>query len=197
MLMLASQRSVIGGSRITTVVAGHGGSSSSGNGSQGPSGAVGANSDAGTPRLAAYALTILPPLACAAAVPDIFFSALDIAGTYGVMTLFGVLPAVLAWRQRAQLRNLATNISTNSAASDGALSRDWTQPSEDACARHRTASSCVVQMVGHGSSAVSRSNSAVVLVPGGNAVLLGIGLAAISVIGYELVGKALLLGAAL
>ncbi len=51
-------------------------------------------------RPARYLAVLLPPLAFALLKPDIFLSALDYAGTYGVMSLFGVLPAVLAWRQR-------------------------------------------------------------------------------------------------
>ena len=31
---------------------------------------------------------------------DIFFRALDIAGTYGVLVLFGLIPAAMAWRER-------------------------------------------------------------------------------------------------
>lgn len=43
-----------------------------------------------------YALTLLPPLAGAVAVPGAFLSALSAAGTYGVMALFGLLPAAVA-----------------------------------------------------------------------------------------------------
>jgi hypothetical protein len=46
------------------------------------------------------ALTLLPPLGFAVGDPSIFFSALDNGGTYGVMTLFGILPAAMAWAQR-------------------------------------------------------------------------------------------------
>lgn len=51
-------------------------------------------------RVVPYALTILPPLALSLTSPDIFYAALDIAGTYGVMTLFGLIPAAMAWQQR-------------------------------------------------------------------------------------------------
>ena len=51
-------------------------------------------------RLPAYALTLVPPYALALAYPDIFFQALDKAGTYGVMVLFGVLPAAMVWSER-------------------------------------------------------------------------------------------------
>lgn len=47
-----------------------------------------------------YALTLLPPLAGAIAVPGAFVSALSVAGTYGVMFLFGLLPPALASEAR-------------------------------------------------------------------------------------------------
>lgn len=47
-----------------------------------------------------YALTVLPPLLMACTSPSLFYAALDVAGTYGVMTLFGLLPAAMAWSQR-------------------------------------------------------------------------------------------------
>lgn len=47
-----------------------------------------------------YLLSIFPPLVLALSNPDIFFKALDFAGTYGVLTLFGILPAAMAWTER-------------------------------------------------------------------------------------------------
>ena len=47
-----------------------------------------------------YLLTVLPPTAVALTFPDMFLTALDAAGTYGVMTLFGVLPPAMAWSER-------------------------------------------------------------------------------------------------
>eukprot|EP00850_Spirogloea_muscicola_P019928 SM000202S05899 [mRNA] locus=s202:101147:103919:- [translate_table: standard] len=47
-----------------------------------------------------YLLTLLPPLVLALASPDIFYKALDFAGTYGVLVLFGILPAAMAWSER-------------------------------------------------------------------------------------------------
>ena len=32
--------------------------------------------------------------------PDVFFGALDSAGTFGISTLFGLVPAIMAWKQR-------------------------------------------------------------------------------------------------
>jgi tyrosine-specific transport protein len=47
-----------------------------------------------------YILTLFPPLVLALLSPDIFYKALDFAGTYGVLVLFGVLPAAMAWSER-------------------------------------------------------------------------------------------------
>ena len=45
---------------------------------------------------APYAATLLPPLAGALAAPGIFLGALNAAGTYGVLVLFGLLPPAMA-----------------------------------------------------------------------------------------------------
>ncbi|KAJ7294947.1 hypothetical protein O6H91_Y222500 [Diphasiastrum complanatum] len=47
-----------------------------------------------------FLLTLLPPLGLALISPGIFFQALDFAGTYGVLVLFGILPAAMAWAER-------------------------------------------------------------------------------------------------
>ncbi|KAL8055654.1 hypothetical protein ABFS82_04G068900 [Erythranthe guttata] len=47
-----------------------------------------------------YVLTLLPPLVLSLLDPEIFFKALDFAGTYGVLVLFGVLPAAMSWSDR-------------------------------------------------------------------------------------------------
>ncbi|XP_078445213.1 tryptophan/tyrosine permease isoform X2 [Wolffia australiana] len=47
-----------------------------------------------------YALTLIPPLILSLLDPEIFFKALDFAGTYGVLVLFGVLPAAMSWSER-------------------------------------------------------------------------------------------------
>lgn len=47
-----------------------------------------------------YTLTLAPPLAFALVKPDAFFGALDLAGTFGVLTLFGVMPAAMAYSER-------------------------------------------------------------------------------------------------
>ncbi|KAK9868721.1 hypothetical protein WJX84_001096 [Apatococcus fuscideae] len=51
-------------------------------------------------RLLSYLAALLPPAFFGVAFPDAFFSALDVAGTYGVLLLFGVIPAAMAWRER-------------------------------------------------------------------------------------------------
>ncbi|KAI0498112.1 hypothetical protein KFK09_021353 [Dendrobium nobile] len=47
-----------------------------------------------------YLLTLLPPLILSLLNPEIFFKALDFAGTYGVLVLFGVLPGAMSWSER-------------------------------------------------------------------------------------------------
>ena len=47
-----------------------------------------------------YLLTLVPPLVLALSFPDLFFSALDFAGTYGVLVLFGLIPVAMVWSER-------------------------------------------------------------------------------------------------
>jgi tyrosine-specific transport protein len=47
-----------------------------------------------------YLLTLVPPLFLSLTSPEIFYQALDFAGTYGVLVLFGILPAAMAWSER-------------------------------------------------------------------------------------------------
>ena len=47
-----------------------------------------------------YLVALLPPLGLAFTYSDVFFKALDYAGTYGVLVLFGVVPALMAWSER-------------------------------------------------------------------------------------------------
>lgn len=55
--------------------------------------------------LSTYAVVLLPPLAFALVNPTIFFGALDVAGSFGISVLFGILPAVMAWKQRDVLNS--------------------------------------------------------------------------------------------
>ncbi|GFP94243.1 tyrosine-specific transport protein [Phtheirospermum japonicum] len=66
------------------------------------SGAVGVvlKLPAGQNRPLPYLLTLVPPLILSLLDPEIFFKALDFAGTYGVLVLFGVLPAAMSWSDR-------------------------------------------------------------------------------------------------
>ncbi|KAI4967656.1 tyrosine-specific transport protein-like isoform X1 [Hordeum vulgare subsp. vulgare] len=47
-----------------------------------------------------YLVTLFPPLVLSLLDPEIFFKALDFAGTYGVLVLFGVFPAAMSWSER-------------------------------------------------------------------------------------------------
>jgi hypothetical protein len=47
-----------------------------------------------------YIVTLLPPLLLALSFPDVFFNALELAGVFGVLVLFGVLPGAMAWASR-------------------------------------------------------------------------------------------------
>ena len=51
-------------------------------------------------KLSLFALIYLPPLALSVTDPDIFYSALDYGGAFGVSTLFLVLPPIMVWAQR-------------------------------------------------------------------------------------------------
>ncbi|GMN47031.1 hypothetical protein TIFTF001_016211 [Ficus carica] len=57
-----------------------------------------------------YFLTLVPPLALSLLDPEIFFKALDFAGTYGVLVLFGILPAAMSWSDRYSGSLLSTRI---------------------------------------------------------------------------------------
>jgi tyrosine-specific transport protein len=51
-------------------------------------------------RLLLYAITFLPPLLIALVDPRAFLSALEFAGAFGVVTLLGLLPALMVWSGR-------------------------------------------------------------------------------------------------
>ncbi|KAI4305874.1 hypothetical protein L6164_029209 [Bauhinia variegata] len=57
-----------------------------------------------------YLLTLVPPLILALLDPEIFFKALDFAGTYGVLLLFGVIPAAMSWSDRYSNSSLAVKL---------------------------------------------------------------------------------------
>jgi tyrosine-specific transport protein len=51
-------------------------------------------------KLLLIALVLCPPLVCALLYPTIFLSALNVAGGFGAVILFGILPAAMAWSGR-------------------------------------------------------------------------------------------------
>jgi len=51
-------------------------------------------------------LILFPPMGFSAINPNIFFTALDYAGTFSVSILGGVIPAVIAWKQRDKYKEL-------------------------------------------------------------------------------------------
>lgn len=57
-------------------------------------------STGGKKDIRAFALCLVPPTIFAISYPDIFLSALDSAGTFGVLTLFGCMPPMMAWNNR-------------------------------------------------------------------------------------------------
>ena len=54
-------------------------------------------------RLSLYALVLVPAILLATLNPDIFFAALDYAGTFSISLLVGIIPAMMAWKLRVQL----------------------------------------------------------------------------------------------
>ena len=51
-------------------------------------------------------LILFPPMGFSALNPNIFYTALDYAGTFSVSILGGVIPAVMAWKQRDKYKEL-------------------------------------------------------------------------------------------
>ncbi len=47
-----------------------------------------------------YPLVLIPPLVLALSFPGLFYQALEFAGAYGVLTLFGLIPVLMAWAER-------------------------------------------------------------------------------------------------
>ncbi|KAJ7522282.1 hypothetical protein O6H91_18G004400 [Diphasiastrum complanatum] len=58
-----------------------------------------------TLHLISFFLILVPPLVAANGIPDAFFSATDFAGAYGMTTLYGIFPPIMA----LSLDNAATN----------------------------------------------------------------------------------------
>ncbi|HIK05836.1 MAG TPA: tyrosine transporter [Trichormus sp. M33_DOE_039] len=51
-------------------------------------------------RLPLYSLILLPPMSLGAVNPNIFLTALDVAGTFSISVLGGIIPALMTWKQR-------------------------------------------------------------------------------------------------
>ncbi|MEO2190868.1 MAG: aromatic amino acid transport family protein, partial [bacterium] len=51
-------------------------------------------------RTIVYPLVLIPPLVLALSFPGLFYQALEFAGAYGVLTLFGIIPVLMAWAER-------------------------------------------------------------------------------------------------
>ena len=51
-------------------------------------------------RLPLYSLVLLPATSLSVLNPSIFFTALDYAGTFSISVLGGIIPALMAWKQR-------------------------------------------------------------------------------------------------
>eukprot|EP00668_Euglena_longa_P043065 GGOE01057056.1.p1 GENE.GGOE01057056.1~~GGOE01057056.1.p1 ORF type:complete len:563 (+),score=130.44 GGOE01057056.1:81-1769(+) len=54
----------------------------------------------------AFILTVIPPLVLALSYPQVFFDALQFAGIYGVCTVFGLVPPLMAWKSRTVMPKL-------------------------------------------------------------------------------------------
>ncbi len=59
-------------------------------------------------RLLQYGLVLLPPMGLSVLNPNIFFTALDYAGTFSTSILGGIIPASMAWKQR-QTNSITTS----------------------------------------------------------------------------------------
>lgn len=59
-------------------------------------------------RLPLYSLILFPPLSLSILNPNIFFAALDYAGTFSISVLGGIIPAVISWKQSQEQEHLNT-----------------------------------------------------------------------------------------
>ena len=70
-------------------------------------------------RLPLYTLILFPPLSLSTLNPNIFFAALDYAGTFGISVLGGIIPAVISWKQNQMQEHL--NSTTQSLVPGGKI----------------------------------------------------------------------------
>ncbi|GFR47489.1 hypothetical protein Agub_g9218, partial [Astrephomene gubernaculifera] len=144
---------------------------------------------AAVPRAGRFALVVLPPILLSTASPGMFYAALDIAGTYGVMTLYGMMPAAMAWASRYGKYD-STAAETVTVTSTAAADDSLTATPAVGCSSSSSVGS-VGSMRGvwdNSGSSGGRSSGTegcvrtVELVPGGPAMLLLTGVAAAGVI---------------
>ncbi|KXZ49306.1 hypothetical protein GPECTOR_22g900 [Gonium pectorale] len=137
---------------------------------------------ASVPRAGRYALVVLPPILLSTASPGIFFASLDIAGTYGVMTLYGMMPAAMAWASRynAGAVDVGGDAALAAAGRSTAAVMEVATGSGAATSAGAEAGETASRVVGE-AAAVGAART-VELVPGGPAVLLLTGAAAAAVI---------------
>ena len=57
-----------------------------------------------------YALIFIPPLIFSSFSPGIFLTVLNSVGTFGVSILFGIIPIIVAWKQRYHNHNQEQNL---------------------------------------------------------------------------------------
>lgn len=53
-------------------------------------------------RLTLYSLVLFPPMTLGAINPDIFLTALDVAGSFSISVLGGIIPPLITWKQRQE-----------------------------------------------------------------------------------------------
>ena len=63
-----------------------------------------------TVSLPLISLILFPPMGFSAINPNIFYTALDYAGTFSVSILGGIIPAAIAWKQRDKYKELNQNL---------------------------------------------------------------------------------------
>ncbi len=61
-------------------------------------------------KIALCAMALLPPFICAFTYPGIFLTALNYAGGFGAVILFGILPALMVWKSRYTLHETSQPI---------------------------------------------------------------------------------------
>lgn len=60
-------------------------------------------------KLPLYLVVLVPPLIASVVYPEGFLSAIETSGGYGDPFLFGLLPVVMAWKQRYDTEQAAAN----------------------------------------------------------------------------------------